>query len=93
MAKNSIRQRIPNFADGGSPETAEFGTIEELLLIPWVAQWMQVMDGVPFLRFSKSKDILMVEHGQEKQESFWAVGYLKDPGSVDLPEWVNQQRI
>lgn len=83
---NSITQHVPTFVDDRGPlKSAEFETITELLAIPWVAQWAETMNGQPFHQFSKVDHHLMAEHAEG--HTWWVVGYITDPGSVELPTW------
>lgn len=88
---NSIRQHVPSFVDiyPAKPEIATFSSLEELLAIPFVAQWRNTPG---FIRFSKSDNArLMAEIRPSKTEpagSYWVVGTLLDPSTVDLPAWV-----
>lgn len=84
----SIRQHIPNFVSGVDPETVEFKSLEELLAIPWVAQWAERTDGKDFHRFSQSDNMLMAEYVEGY--NWLVVGYLSEP--VDLPMWEAKRR-
>jgi hypothetical protein len=87
--KYEIKQHIPNWADI-EPGSGEFSTLEELLAVPFVASWKEAPN---FLRYSKSKNMLMVELAPTKSEpdgSHWVLGYLSDPQAVDLPQWVTR---
>lgn len=82
-----IKQHIPGFVDV-DPQSGEFSTLEELLAIPFVARWSKDHN---FLRYSKSRELLMVELSPTKSDpagSHWVLGYLSDPTSVDLPQWI-----
>ena len=78
---NEITQHIPSFVETRAPPTScEFQTLAELEAIPFVKAWKENPN---FVRFSLSDDCLMAEMVGE----FWVVGYLKDPSSIDLPQW------
>lgn len=84
---NQIRQHIPGFVDGIEPAEATFSTLDELLSVPFVARFREIVDpGKPFHRFSYSEDgnLLMAEYDEGR--SWWVVGYLRE--AVDgLPNW------
>ena len=82
---NEIVQHIPAFVSGIDSERASFTTLDELKAVPFVARAMTMPD---FLRLSKSERYLMLELSTPPIGEFWVIGYLKDPGAVDLPEWV-----
>lgn len=90
---NRITQYVPGCVDGESvvPFSDAFSTVEELLALPWVAQWRN-LPGCPFRRFSLSDGgrRLMAEYlaGQHK---WWVVGHLEKP-LEGLPEWEWSQR-
>lgn len=84
-----ITQHVPNYIDGDH-QTAEFGSLEELLEIDWVKSWStHDMKDLPFWRYSESNGsqdiILMGEWKEGDKHSWWVIGYLSE--SVGLPEW------
>lgn len=88
---NRITQHIAAFHTGPEPQTAEFATTEELLAVPFVAQWAETTDGLPFYRFSVSEGrMLMVEYGDGQKH--YVVGFLASMHGVDLPTWVYTPR-
>jgi hypothetical protein len=83
---NTFTQHIPGFFDMNEPvKEIEFETTEDLLAIDVVKQWMEPMDGKPFSHFAMSGNYLMVMH--DNSFHWWAVGFVKDPDSVNLPKW------
>lgn len=89
---NQITQHIPTFVDyrEAHPQ-AEFITLAELEAVPFVAKWK---DRPHFLRFSKSRNALMAEFSPSDEKpsgSYWVVGFLGDPTSVDIPEWIETE--
>lgn len=87
---HEITEHVPAFVEtrGALAPRAQFATIAELEAIPFVARWKS---SPAFTRFSKSRHWLMAEFGATEKApagSFHVVGYLHDPGAVDLPEWV-----
>lgn len=78
-----IWQHIPNFADGVEPADGAFGSLDELLAIPFVVRWAETPG---FVRFSLTdQHHLMAEMSDGK---YWVVGRLTDPPALDLPVWV-----
>jgi hypothetical protein len=83
---NEIREHVPQFVEGVTPRRVEFEMLEQLLAIPWVAEFRDLRTtGHLFYRFSKSGGKLMVEC--DKGDWWWVVGHIKHPELVDLPEW------
>ncbi len=78
---NTFTQHIPTYIEG-TPNTHMFYTTNDLLSLSDVACWKNLKG---FTRFSKSGNLLMVEI--DNGDIWWVAGYLKDPESVDLPEW------
>lgn len=86
-----IRQHIPNFIDVYQrQDSIDFSNYEELIEIPFVKQWMKVMDNNAFIRLSIASNygdnhsLLM---GEWENKSKWVIGYI-DQTTVDwLPEW------
>lgn len=81
---NRFTQHIPTFVDYREDKTPsfEFETTEQLLAHEWVAVH-KTRKG--FDRFVKSDRYLMTESNDGF--SWWVIGYLEDPSSVDLPQW------
>ena len=78
---NTIYQHIPGFVDCDEPpDIIDFSSTEELLNIDWIKSWAEDSD---FVRFSKSKNLLMVE----LKDKFYVLGYIKNPKDVELPTW------
>ena len=83
---NIFTQHIPSFINMNEPaKEIEFETTEDLLNIGVVKQWMKPIDGKPFSHFAMSGNYLMVIH--DNSFSWWAVGIVKDPNSINLPKW------
>lgn len=82
---NSIIRHIPSFVDTDHRHAAEFETTEQMLSIDWVKDFEELWDGMPFHRWSKQDDCLIVEHGGGRH--WWVVGHIKNPSDVNLPEW------
>lgn len=85
-----ITQHIPNFIDVFERlEPSEFSNYEELIAIPFVKQWMKVMDNNAFILFSIASnhaDNCSLLMGEWENQSKWAIGYI-DSSTVDwLPE-------
>ena len=89
----TILQHLPGFVDG-TPEQATFDTLEELLALPFVAEWRAHAQpwGNAFYRYSLSQDVagafLMAEF--DKGAEWYVIGTLTD--AVDgrltsLPRW------
>ena len=86
---NHIRQRLPNYFDQRIPrDEGNFNTMEELLAIPFVAEYAADKN---FVRFMKSGDFLMfiVQLGEARKH--FVVGIFEDPSTVDLPEWTSRE--
>ncbi len=87
---NRIRQYRPAFISGMENATVEFETVEQLLAIPFVAGFTEPVEW-PFHRFSISprqnggRDVLMAEYDEGRH--WWVVGFIEQPGQVDLPQW------
>lgn len=86
-----ITQHIPTFFDTEKPpESSEFSNYEELIAIPFVKQWMKVMDNNAFIRFSISFNYIdncSLLMGEWENQHKWVIGYI-DSSTVDwLPEW------
>ena len=83
---NTFTQHIPSFINMNEPaKEIEFETTEDLLNIGVVKQWMKPINGKPFSHFAISGNYLMVIH--DNSFSWWAVGIVKDPNSINLPKW------
>jgi hypothetical protein len=87
---NRVVQHIPDFVEtrDDSRRSGEFTTLEELFSVPFVSGWATEPN---FLKWSKSDNCLMAEFSPSEEEpagQHWVVGFLKDPSSVDLPEWI-----
>lgn len=82
---NKFRQHIPSFVEVNGVEEIEFETTKDLLDIGVVKQWMKPMKGNPFSHFAVRGNCLMAIYGDSS--SWWCVGYVKNPGEVDLPKW------
>lgn len=78
---NEIRQHIPDFCEGFDKATAAFDSLDELLKIPFVANFMSSPN---FHQFSVSDNHLMAEYRGGRE--WWVVGYLKNP-NIGLPAW------
>ena len=87
---NKFIQHIPGFVDVNEPaKEIEFETTEDLLAIDVVKQWTKPMDGKPFSHFAMSENCLMAMH--DDSFHWWAVGFVGDPDSVDLPKWTGER--
>jgi hypothetical protein len=85
MKWNRIVQHVPAFVDA-EPQRAEFDTLDELLAVPWVAQWQDPKTtGHQFCRFCISEELLIVEADEGRW--WWVVGRLSHPERVQLPPW------
>ena len=77
------RQHIPDVPElkdkGVEAQTANFETCQELLELPWVAQWKKQEKFHRWCR-SDAGDMLMVEN--EEGDWWWVVAYVT-PGSID----------
>lgn len=83
---NKIKQYKPLWAyDPGREKLPEweFETLEDLLALDWVKQWMN--DGCWTLY--KSDNNLMVQNDGAEELQWWVIGILEDPDSVNLPKW------
>ena len=79
---NEIVQEVPNYCDGVKPKRSTFATQDELLAIDWVKRDPSENN---FHRFSLSGNILMIE--KDEGRYWWAIGYVKFPKRLELPEW------
>lgn len=79
---NQFRQHIPNFIDNDDPNTFTFETTQEFLDNEYINWYTKQQN---FFRLSKQDDCVILE----KDDGFywWVLGYIKDPASLDLPEW------
>lgn len=83
--KNEIRQHRPAFFEGFENETVPFDSLEELVKIPWITNFLKSPN---FHQFSASDNMLMAEYRGGRE--WWVVGFLKNP--VDgLPKWNHGQ--
>jgi hypothetical protein len=84
-APNTFRQHIPGFVGDpdDSPKEYTFETTEELLALEVVQRYGK---GPDFSHFALFGDLLM--EISDGGRHWWVVGYLGDPTSVDLPQWV-----
>jgi hypothetical protein len=80
-AMNKITQYRPAFFEGYENATVEFKSAEELLNIPWVANFANRPD---FHKFSVSDEHLMAEYRGGRE--WWVVGLLDKP-VAELPKW------
>ena len=86
--RQHFRQHVPNSCEGVDPIVQCFDTLEELLNIPFVKQWIKDKD---FYRYSINPDgenkwMLMQE--TNKGKSWWVIGYLRNcKGGLKLPKW------
>lgn len=87
----TIKQHRPAFFSGFENEVVSFDTLEELLAIPFVANFAQDMDH-PFHRFSIDGDgrTLMAEY--DDGYVWWVVGFIDDASGLDLPMWQPRRR-
>lgn len=74
----------PNFVERGdeAPLIVSFETLDELLAVPFVAQWK---DSPNFYRFSVSDEWLMAELRGGRE--WWVVAKLPDGFPEGLPKW------
>lgn len=79
---NEITQYRPAFFEGFENETVDFDNLEDLLKIPFVANFTTNRG---FNRFSVSGQMLMAEYHNGKK--WLVVGYIKNPEGLGLPEW------
>lgn len=80
---NSFRQHIPSGVDiSGTPQEYQFETTEELLRLEVVLRFSQDSN---FSHFAKSDNCLMAI--SDGGSSWWVVGFIADPASVNLPQW------
>lgn len=79
---NRFFQHIPAFYDGFEPEVFDFLNTAQLLSHSLIHRWTTNKD---FHRLSIAHDLIMVE--TKKGESWWVLGRVLDPKSVDLPVW------
>ena len=84
-----IRQHVPGFVEGCDPKSGDYGTLDELLALPWVARWRDIAP--QFTRFSRTTDgHLMVEGVENAKPWWWVVGYVRDKDDeafLSLPVW------
>ena len=82
---NNIRQYFPIWANG-EPQTAEFGTSQELLAVTFIKTW----SGFPgFARFSVAREAHPCQMAEfEGGRTWWVVGHFSNAeGLGDLPSW------
>lgn len=81
-----ITQHIPSFIDTDVPtRVADFESTDELLKVPWVAQWAKSYHKYGFY---VSYSCLMIDGIRYNgKREWWVIGYLDDPDQVDLPTW------
>ena len=87
---NSFRQHIPGFArDGREPPEPliPFETTADLLALEVVQRYV----GPTFSHFAMSENCLMVI--ADDGFTHWVVGFIKDPASVDLPQWTGWKHL
>lgn len=78
-----IRQHIPGYFDGFEPQETDFETLEELLEIDWVKDYL-IWEDQKGLHFVRGDDSLLVAN--EDHTWWWCVGHVT-PGSIDsLPK-------
>jgi hypothetical protein len=80
---SKITKHYPNWSEGFEDLTAEFGSTEELLEVPFVKSF-RTHEG--FSQFSIDGAYLMAEyhHGEE----WWVVGRIEGVSEVQLPKWI-----
>ena len=77
----SIRPHVPSYVDGVDQSVQHFNSVEELRKSPFVARHSRL-----YPQLMKSGDLLMIV--SESGSCWWVIGYIDDPSSLDLPEWV-----
>jgi len=82
---NTIRQHIPDFVEiePHERETAQFETVEELMVLPWVRNFTKLPG---FYRFSVSNNGAHLIAEYRGGREWWVVGRLGHT-NIDLPEW------
>lgn len=83
---NQITQYRPEFFTGfPDPLTVEFGSVEELRAIPFVAGFRHHAAFYQYCICQMRPDRLALMAEYDSGAHWWVVGFLKEP--VDLPVW------
>ena len=86
MVLNRVVQHIPAFVDTREPApSAEFTTMNELLAVPFVAQWLPPDEPGWHAEVSADNPTVLMAVKDDGSE-WWVIGFLSSP--VDLPTWV-----
>jgi hypothetical protein len=79
--KNKIKQYRPAFFEGFKNEVCEFDSIQDLIEIPFVKNFMELPG---FHQFSMSGNKLMASYHKGKE--WWVVGFIENK-NINLPIW------
>jgi hypothetical protein len=84
---NTFTEHIPGFVDR-EPQTFQFRTLPELLVIPQVKR---IAEATLFDHFSQIIEKQIKLMATYTDGSFWVVGYLTHP-MRELPYWVDTEQ-